>query len=250
MNCYFRVQGAGAPIVLTHGLAGSAGIWQPQVAALAQHYRVVTWDLRAHGRSPSGLKDGHDTAAFSLADVAADLRDVLDAAAIERAVVVGHSAGGVIAMRFALDFPSRTRGLVLVGTSSQCNERAADFYDALAQTAEREGIEAVRQQLGVAADSVDGVPVPAPDARGFAAMARCMGALYGEPLTPHLGAVHCPTLIIVGERDPLGVGGSVIISRHIAGAQLAIVKDRGHALFLEDPQGFNTLLADFLKGLD
>ncbi len=76
-----------------------------------------------------------------------------------------------------------------------------------------------------------------------------MGGLHTAPLTSALEAVRCPTFVVVGEKDFLGVGGSVIISRRIASARLEIVKERGHALFHEDPERFNALLIAFLKSV-
>jgi len=73
--------------------------------------------------------------------------------------------------------------------------------------------------------------------------------LHETPLTNELERVRCPTLVMVGEKDFLGVGGSVIISRRIAGSRLEIVPERGHALFHEDPAGFNALLLAFLRAI-
>ncbi len=235
---HYEVAGSGPlTVVCTHGLAASGATWRAQVEALAKHYRVVTWDLRGHGQS--GSPDG----AYRLADLAADLREVLDGTGTERAVILGHSAGGVVAMQFALDYPQRTAGLVLVGTASECNERAHQFYEDLAQIAETRGMDPVRKRLGLGSAREGHAPVyPV----AFAKVARVMGNLLREPLTPRLDAIHCPALVLVGEKDFLGAGGSVILSRRIAGSRLEIVPGRGHGLFLEDPDGFNALVGAFL----
>jgi len=227
-------------VVLTHGLAAGESIWAAQVAALAPRYRVLTWDLRGHGRSPA------DAGPCTIADLAADLAAVLDDARVDRAVVLGHSAGGVVAMRFALDHPRRTAGLVLVGTASECNERARQFYEDLAAIAETRGMEPVYRRLGVNSAQAQQSPT---DAATFARVARAMASLNAAPLTDRLGEIHCPAQMIVGEKDFLGAGGSVILSRRIEGAALAIVPGRGHGLFLEDPAGFNQLVLDFLARL-
>ena len=241
MQLHYDITGRGEPtIVLTHGLASSSATWQAQVLALATSSRVVTWDLRGHGQS--GSPDGP----YRLEDLAADLRDVLDDAGIERAVVLGHSAGGAVALQFALDQARRTAGLVLVGTASECNQRARQFYEDLAAIAEQRGMDPVRKRLGIGTEGDAPAPV---DPVAFAKVARCMGNLFQEPLTPRLGAIHCPTLIIVGEKDFLGAGGSVILSRRIVGAQLHIVPERGHGIVREDPDGFNALVEGFLRQL-
>jgi pimeloyl-ACP methyl ester carboxylesterase len=225
-------------VVLTHGFGATAETWRHQVAALAPFYRVLTWDLRAHGRS------GSPDVPITIGTLAEDLAAVVRAAGGGPAHALGHSAGGVITMRFAIDFPELVRSLVLVGTASECNARAHAWYESLAVTAETAGGEALLKKLG----SRDVTDRP-PEGRGFARISRAMGGLHTEPLTSALAAVRCPTLVIVGEKDFLGVGGSVIISRRITGSELAIVAERGHALFHEDPPGFNERLLAFLRGV-
>jgi len=239
MSLHYTLSGSGPlTVVLTHGLAAGEAIWGRQVEALAPHYRVLTWDLRGHGRSAP------NPAPCTIDDLAGDLRSVLDAAGVDRAVVLGHSAGGVVAMRFALDHPERTAGLVLVGTASECNERARQFYEDLAAIAEERGMDPVRKRLGVSAEQARQSPT---DPATFARVARAMASLNAAPLTARMAEVRCPAQMIVGEKDFLGAGGSVILSRQIAGSRLAIVPERGHGLFGEDPDGFNALLLDFLR---
>lgn len=234
----YELAGVGSElVVLTHGLGATAETWRGQVAALAPRYRVLTWDLRAHGVS------GSPDESITLQTLAADLAAVVQAAG-GPAHALGHSAGGVITMRFALDHPQLVRSLVLVGTASECNARAHAWYESLATTAETHGGEALLKKLG-SRDLADAPPEP----RGFARIARAMGGLHTAPLTSELERVRCPTLVVVGEKDFLGVGGSVIISRQIAGSRLEIVPERGHALFHEDPAEFNALVLAFLRAI-
>lgn len=241
MQPHYEVTGSGPlTVVLTHGLAGSGETWRGIVERLAPRYRVVTWDLRGHGRSaaPQGP--------YTIPDLAADLVTVLDGAGIDRAVVLGHSAGGVVALQFALDHPRRTAALVLVGTASECNQRAHDFYQDLARRAAERGMAATHKQLGLTAATE---PSIAAEPIAFGHVARAMAGLHQQPLTPRLGALDAPTFICVGDKDFLGVGGSVILSRNIKGARLEIVPGRGHGIFLEDPEGFAHLLLDFLAAV-
>lgn len=224
-------------IVLTHGLAAAEATWAAQVPALAAHHRVLAWDLRGHGQSDAA------PGPCTIADLAADLRSVLDRAGVERAVVLGHSAGGVVAMQFALDHPQRTAGLVLVGTASECNAKARQFYEDLAAIAAERGMDPVRRRLGIGAEQARQAPT---DAATFARVARAMASLNTAPLTPRLGEIRCPAQIIVGDKDFLGVGGSVILHRNLDGSRLAIVPERGHGIFQEDPAGFNSTVREFL----
>lgn len=99
--------GSGAPLIILHGLFGSARNWQSQARQLAAHYRVIAVDQRNHGRSPHAAR--HDYAALA-ADIAAllarlDLADV---------TLLGHSMGGKAAMTLALTAPARLARLVIV----------------------------------------------------------------------------------------------------------------------------------------
>src|SRR5690606_23404178 len=121
-----------------------------------------------------------------------------------------------------------------------------DFYHELARIAEERGMEPVVKRLGMAREAAHLV---AADPRGFAEVTRAMAGLHAGPMTERLSEIRCPTLILVGEKDFLGAGGSVIMSRRIAGAELEIVPERGHGLFLEDPSGFNERVLAFLRKL-
>lgn len=238
---HYEISGDGVPaVVLTHGLGAGSAIWAEQAAALAQRCRVIAWDLRGHGRSAPA------PGPCAIADLAADLAAVLDHAGVPHAVIVGHSAGGVVAMQFALDHPKRTAGLVLVGTASECNARTRQFYEDLAAIAEERGMEPIRKRIGIGAALARSAPV---DPATFAAIARAMGSLNEAPLTPRLGEIRCPALIVVGTKDFLGAGGSVIVHRRLAGSHLEILPERGHGVFLEDPAGFRSLLSGFLDKL-
>lgn len=232
---HYEIAGDGAEtVVLTHGLASSGATWRTLVNALAPRFRVVTWDLRSHGRSESPDEP------CTIATLGADLAAVV-AAVGAPAHVLGHSAGGVVAIRFAIDHPELLRTVTLVGTSSECNARAVVFYESLAEIAERDGGEAVLRRLGTGAETAI-----APEGRGVARVARAMASLHTAPLTAELERVRCPALVVVGDKDFLGVGGSVIISRRLPHARLEIVPGRGHPIFHEDPEGFARLVLAFL----
>jgi pimeloyl-ACP methyl ester carboxylesterase len=97
----YDVNGEGSPLVLVHGITESAASWDPLVAPLAAAHRVVTLDLRGHGRSGRA-------APYDLATFAGDVRAVLDAAGIgDDALLVGHSLGGTVVSAFASAFPCR-----------------------------------------------------------------------------------------------------------------------------------------------
>lgn len=230
--------GDGAPVLFLHGIGASSSVWAEQSARLARDHRTLAVDLRGHGRSPS------PPGPWTLAEIADDVAGCLTEETAEPAHVVGHSAGGVIAMVLALGHPRLVRSLCLIGTSAECNEKTANgVYLRLAARAENEGIEPVLQALAM---PVDGPVDERPDAAGFATFARAIATLHPAPIANRLPEIQVPTLVIVGEKDPFGVGGSVKISRGLSAARLEILAGRGHAPFTQDPDGFEAILRSHL----
>ncbi len=218
--------GSGPPDFLCiHGLVDGLEIWERMAAPLAQRGRVVRYDQRGHGAStaPPGP--------CRRSDLADDAVAVLDALGIERAVWVGHSLGGVVAMTAALDHPERVAGLILIGTASQCSEKVAGWYERIARAGERDGCDGLARAI-YGEDSPGRVRG---DARGIAGVTRALVSLFDDPLTPRLGAIRCPVLLVVGERDPMGPKASAIIREQIPDATLQIVPERGHWLHVEVP---------------
>lgn len=241
-------------VVLTHGLGASSAYWDDHVEALARHHRVLRWDLRGAGASakPAGP--------YSPALFAQDLAALLAHLEIERAHLVGHSGGGVVTQRFALDFPERVRSLVLISTSSEVGEKAATAWFRLADTIEARGF--------------GSGPRPA-DARGFApafaaahpevvtafdqatrrndpvAYAASARAFGDYRFTAELERIEAPVLILQGLDDVMTPpGGSVIMSRKLRRSRLVMIPGAGHNLPLEQPVLLTTAIVSFLGGRD
>jgi len=221
------VCGAGTPtFVCLHGLADTLDVWSTVTPGLAQRGQVILLDQRAHG--DSGVPPGP----YRREDLAADVCAVMDGLEVPRALLIGHSMGGVVAMTTALCFPERVAGLVLLGTASECSERVSNWYEKMACAAESDGLEGLRRLIF----SPYAQRVIRGDPQGLAHMTRCLKSLYHDPLTLQLATIRCPVLLLVGDKDPMGAGASVIIQRQIAGAHLEIVPDRGHWIHVDAPE--------------
>ncbi len=107
MQLYYREFGQGEPVVILHGLLGFSDNWQTLAKALAQTHRVITPDLRNHGRSPHAPTHTYP-------EMAQDLIVLLDHLGIDAVTLVGHSMGGKVAMQLALNQPDRVARLVVV----------------------------------------------------------------------------------------------------------------------------------------
>jgi pimeloyl-ACP methyl ester carboxylesterase len=106
----YRVAGSGPPLLLVHGMAGSASTWRYVMPELARDHTVIAPDLPGHGRSAKGRGD------YSLGSLASNLRDLLVTLGHERVTIVGQSLGGGVAMQFAYQYPERCDRLVLVSS--------------------------------------------------------------------------------------------------------------------------------------
>lgn len=107
MNLAFDVVGKGRPLIILHGLLGSADNWRSMSRRLGAHYKVLAVDLRNHGRSPHRDIFDYDV-------MVADLRGFVEQQALTRIMLLGHSIGGKVAMQFAIDYSEQVDRLVIV----------------------------------------------------------------------------------------------------------------------------------------
>ena len=226
--------GSGPPtFVCLHGLVDTLRIWDPLAGPLAERGRCVRFDQRGHGDSdaPPGP--------YTREDLVADVVVLLDRPEVGRAILVGHSMGGIVSMATALAAPERVAGLVLLGTASRCSERVAGWYERIARAGETAGtLGLARAIYGEGSKrEVTG------DAQGIAHVTRTLKSLYSDPLTPKLGALQCPVLLGVGEKDPMGPRASEIIRDQVPQAELRVLAGRGHWTHVEAPE-------EVLAGID
>jgi pimeloyl-ACP methyl ester carboxylesterase len=228
------------PILLSHGYGATCRMWDGQVAAFADRYRLVLWDMRGHGQSG----DPADPALYSHALTVADMAAVLDACGIERAIVGGLSLGGVMSLAFHLAYPDRVRALMLFDTGPgfrnpearrQWNERA----EARARDLEEKGLPA----------SVGGAETRLGrhrSAQGLAGAARGMLTMTDGSLIGSLPQIAVPTLVLIGADDRHFLAAADYMAAKIPGAQKAVIPNAGHAANLDQPEAFNRAVAAFL----
>lgn len=106
MRLFYRSLGKGSPVVILHGLYGASDNWMTIARILAEKYRVITVDLRNHGRSPH-----HPVHTYEAMVI--DIARLFDELEIESACLIGHSMGGKLAMAFAADYPEKIRSLTV-----------------------------------------------------------------------------------------------------------------------------------------
>lgn len=240
-----------APVVMmSHSLSAELAMWAPQAAALRDRYRVVRYDTRGHGGTD--VPDGP----YTLELLAEDAFALMDALRLGSVHWVGLSMGGMIGQTAALMDGDRFRTLTLADTSSGYPPDAAAMWGDRIEAARKNGMAA-----GVEA-TMERWFSPGFIARGdkvldeVRAMIRstpvegycgCGAAIRALNVTPRLGEIKTPTLVICGEDDPgTPLAMSETIRDRIPGAQLAVLPVARHLSNLEDVDGFNRALAGFL----
>jgi 3-oxoadipate enol-lactonase len=247
----YEVEGQGPWVVLSHSLACDLSMWDEQVQALRDRYRVLRFDTRGHGDSdaPAG--------AYSLEQLADDVHGLFASAGVERPHFVGLSMGGMIGMTYALRHPGELRSLVLCDTSSRIPKEAAPLWADRIRIAETQGMEPLLQPTLKRWFTDAFLSRPGPVIEHVAEMIRrtppqgyagCCHAIPKIDVTDRLGTIDCPVQIIVGEQD---VGTPVAMSQAIhqaaPGSELVVIPNASHLSNLEQPEAFNRALLDFLS---
>ena len=157
--------------------------------------------------------------------------------------LLGHSAGGAISTHFDPHYPHQVQSLTLVGSSSEANEKASKVYKSLAQKAEQEGGPAILKAVGLK----DKPGVIAPHGPGFAKAARCMGGLYQNPPIHHDFKKLRVRSSSLSEKKTLWAKAAQTFSTAISRAH-ALKWSKIVATRCEDPEEFNQLLLNFVRG--
>jgi pimeloyl-ACP methyl ester carboxylesterase len=241
--------GAGEPLLLLHGYSDSAGAWAPVLPHLPAEWRVAAPDQRGHGRSERPEGD------YAIATFAADSARLLDALGWERATVVGHSLGGMIAQRFAIDFPERLARLVLVGTTPYC---AGPACDELVAAVRAFGAEAPRDfvaafQAGTVSRALPPAFFASVVETSCAMPARVWRAIAEEivrcDLRDELPSITAPTHVIWGDADNFfGPAEQEALRKGIPGATFSVYAGAGHSPHWEEPERFARELAALVTG--
>jgi pimeloyl-ACP methyl ester carboxylesterase len=243
VRLYYEDHGQGLPILLSHGFGASTRMWQGQVAAFKDAYRLVLWDMRGHGES-----DSPDNQAFySHAHTVEDMRAILDHLHIDQAVIAGHSLGGYMSLAFHVEYPERVQALILQGCGpGYRNPEARAAWNARteerAQTLEEKGLAALGGGSEVRLSTQR-------SALGLARAARGILAQVDASVIDSLPHIAVPVLVIVGEGDTAFLNGSDYMASRIPGATKVVVPQAGHGANVEQPAVVNRAMQHFLAQL-
>lgn len=239
--------GTGLPIVFVPGLFGSTDWFRYQVSGLSSRYRVLSYNLRvARGRVE-----------YSLDLLARDLVRLLDRLRIHGAVVVGHTLGGMIALKFAAAYPERALAVGVITTAPSFE--SLDEEDILAHLSpgevEQESFFARLWKRILGAKAItedDSDPLMYLARHGGtidkATLAARLRLMRETDLASALVEIEAPTLTIAGANDWSHIlGGSEVIYREITGSTLEVIENTDHFCFFTRHDLVNAVLDDFVS---
>ena len=206
------VTGSGLPVILSHGVGGDTTVWTGLAARLGERFQVVSWDQPGHGNSARVSDDqyGPGLAYRSLSQVAE---------AFDKVILVGHSLGGYLSARYAIDNPSRVAALGLIATGP--GFRSPDARDKwnrdVTRGAEKQG--RPETLVGLHEDSY---------------------------VMDHLAEIACPSIVMVGAHDAAFVGATDYIERKVPGIERVTIADADHMVPSTHADAIADLLLDFL----
>jgi 3-oxoadipate enol-lactonase len=244
--------GDGPAVVLSHGYLMDSSMFEPQVAALAPEYRVITWDERGFGGTKA-------TGSFSYWDSASDIIGLLDHLGIDQAVLGGMSQGGFLSLRAALLAPQRVRALILIDSQAGLEDpAAAPAYEQMEQIWMEQGPLPVQDVvasiiLGPPGGPVDYAPWfakwAAADRNELRLAFRCL--MERDDITGRLGEITCPTLILHGTADAaIVMDRAEAVQAGLSGPAALVHVDGGsHASNLSHPDQVNVAMLEFLRSL-
>lgn len=254
----------GRPFVLVHGFTGSRDDWREQLPRLAAHGRTLALDQRGHG----GATNTGEEAGYRFEQLARDLAGFLDAVGASPCDLLGHSMGGAVALRLALEEPARVASLVLMDTAAApLASGARRFFESGAKVGREQGMAALYALSRAAAERG---PAPPPsvqrciermtpelhwariEAKILAMDPVAFGALgaaltESESVADRLGEIRCPTTVLVGAEDKPFLDAARVLAEGIPGARHVVIEDAAHCPQLENPDAWLAAIEEHLK---
>jgi 3-oxoadipate enol-lactonase len=242
--------GTGTPVVLAHGFLMDRSMFDPQIEALADDYRMITWDQRGFGQTE------FDSQPFTYWDSADDCLALLDHLALDRVVLGGVSQGGFVALRAALKAPERVRALILLATQSGLEDPAnVPVYQGMLDDWVTNGPS--DELVAIVADII--IADPAENRRWIAKWKARPKELMREPgrtllerddVTDRLSEINAPAVVIHGTDDTaIPMERAEELAGALSGAGGVVKVPGTHAANLTHPEAVNPAIAEFLAGL-
>jgi len=244
------------PIVLLHGMTLDHRMWNPQIEVLKENYRVITYDIRGHGKTD--IADGQ----YTYRMFADDLIALLDYLQVEKAVLCGLSMGGAIALRAFELYPERIRALILCDTRSEADSNETKYWrENSIKSIKQSGLEQFTDEFIetlFSAETMKNQPETVKFTRNTILSSSPLGicgVLLAQAartdMSHSIQEINVPTLILIGENDDFTpISSSETMNERIPDSELVIIPRAGHLSNLENIEEFNKYLFEFLEKLD
>jgi pimeloyl-ACP methyl ester carboxylesterase len=261
---YYEETGSGTPVIFVHEYAGDYRSWEAQMRHFGQRYRAIATNAR--GYPPSDVPA--EVGAYSQHRAADDIGAVLDHLGIAKAHIVGLSMGGFATLHFGFRHAGKARSLVVAGCGYGAEPGQREKFRAEAETI-AEFIRASGMEVFAAKYALGPTRVQFEnkDPRGFDEFRRMLaehsahgarntqlGVQRERPslydLIEPMRALTVPMLVLTGDEDWPCLAPGILMKQSIPTAALSVMPNCGHAINLEDPDGFNRIVGDFLAQVD
>lgn len=245
---HYEVFGRGRPVIFLHGWLGSWRYWFPTMEVVAEQFRTYSFDFWGFG--DSRRQDGQ----ISIQHYSDQVIRFLDELGIEKAILVGHSMGGMVALKTAIDHPERitrvsTVGAPIVGDSLswllKLTDRplAADIFARVPWL--RRSL--FKFFLGETSDPAVNEVIDDSVKSSSNTLRRAVSSMWRTDLRPELPRLKVPTLIVHGGRDDIVHPNQADLFDNIAATQVMLMPSSRHFPFLDEAELFNDVLLRFLK---
>jgi pimeloyl-ACP methyl ester carboxylesterase len=247
VSIYYEVHGptrepARIPLLLSHGYSDTTRLWEPNLAALSADRKVITWDMRGHGRSASPEDQSLYSEELSVEDMAA----LLDACGVQEAAIGGLSLGGYLSLAFRLRYRERVVALLLFSTGpGYRRDQPREGWNAMAiksaERFERKGMDGFGPGDDRGSQHTDPL--------GLARAARGILTQHDSRVIESLPDITVPTLIIVGADDKAYLQAADVMEAKIPGAVKLVVGNAGHKVNSDQRQIFDEAVLDLLQSV-
>ena len=263
----------GVPVILVHGFGNEAHIWDDFAPAIAETYQVLAMDLRGHGDSAWDSQGRYD-----YPDHQADLEAVVEGLGFERVVLVGHSLGGRVCIRYAAAHPDIVAGLVIVDSAPELDPRG---IVRISQDVEQhrdpsfESVEQYENYLSTAYPAATAAAIrrmakhglrQRDDGRYALKMDIAFRTRVAEGTDPQeiaaaeeastqalweaLRKIECPSLVVRGAASDIMSADVAdrMVEDEMSNATLAVVAQAGHSVMTDNPDAFRDCVCAFMLG--
>jgi pimeloyl-ACP methyl ester carboxylesterase len=264
IKIFYETAGRGSAIVFVHEFGGNHWSWEPQLNFFTRRHRCVTFAAR--GFQPSDIPK--DVESYSQARASDDIIDVMDAAEIDKAHLVGLSMGGFAVLHAGLRHSGRVLSITAAGAGYGAEKEHEGYFKGVSeQVARNFETQGARNFARIYAEGASRVQFQEKDPRGWRLFADRLGehsdrgaantmrgvqmrrpSLYD--LKSEFSALQVPVLVMVGDEDDHCLQPGIFLKKTIPACGLAIFPKAGHTLNLEEPALFNYHLSEFLAQVE